>query len=75
MLQMHQRVCWKVIVVRELTRQEKKRAQEGLMLITRKKSGEVKSWLACNGKPTRGWIKDEERHRRPYLRSHYLLLA
>lgn len=48
-------------MVRELTRQEKKRAQEGLMLITRKKSGEVKSRLAYNGKPTRGWIKDEEK--------------
>ena len=31
------------------------------MLITRKKSGEVKSRLAYNGKPTRGWIKDEEK--------------
>ena len=31
------------------------------MLITRKKRGEVKSRLAYNGKPTRGWIKDEEK--------------
>ena len=48
-------------MVKELTRQEKQRAQEGLMLITRKKSGEVKSRLAYNGKPTQGWIEDEDK--------------
>ena len=58
---MHQRVCWRAIAVKELTRCERQRAQEGLMLITRKKSGDVKSRLAYNGKPTRGWIKDEDK--------------
>ena len=35
--QMHKRVCWKFIAVKELTRQEKRQAQEGLMLLTREK--------------------------------------
>ena len=59
--QMHDRVCWRSLTVKELTRREKKRAQEGLMLLTRKKSGDVKGRLAYNGKPTRMWIRDEEK--------------
>ena len=35
--QMHQRLCFKAIAVAELTRQERIRAQEGLMLLTKKK--------------------------------------
>ena len=44
--QMHERACWRSIAVNELTRQEKQRAQEGLMLLTEKKSGKVKGRLA-----------------------------
>ena len=50
--QMHQRICWRSVAVKELTRRERKRAQEGLMLLTRKKSGDVKGRLAYNGEPT-----------------------
>ena len=59
--QMHQRRCYRAIAVKELTRQERQRAVEGLMLLTRKKSGDVKGRLAYNGKPTRKWITKEEK--------------
>ena len=41
--QMHDIFCWKTIAVKELTRREKQCAQEGLMLLTRKCGGKVKS--------------------------------
>ena len=44
--QMHQRQCYLAIAVKELTRQERQRAVEGLILLTRKKSGDVKGRLA-----------------------------
>ena len=44
--QMHNRVCWRSLAVKELTYREKKRKQEGLMLLTEKKSGNVKGRLA-----------------------------
>ena len=56
---MYKRNCFKSIVVAELTRQERVRAQEGLMLLTRKRSGSVKGRLAYNGKATRDWISKE----------------
>ena len=37
--QMHNRTCFKAIAVAELTRRERLRAQEGLMFLTRKRSG------------------------------------
>ena len=51
--QMHQRTCFRAITVAELTRIERQWSQEGLMLLTRKRSGKVKGRLAYNGKPTR----------------------
>ena len=58
---MHRRRCFKVVAVAELTRLERARAQEGLMLLTRKRSGKVKGRLAYNGKPTRDWISKEDK--------------
>ena len=51
--QMHSRVGFKAVAVAELTRQERIRAQEGLMLLTRKRSGKTKGRLVYNGKKTR----------------------
>ena len=53
---MHERVGFKAVAVSELTRRERQRAQEGLMLLTRKKSGDIKGRLVYNGKGTRSWI-------------------
>ena len=57
--QMHERECFKAIVVAELTRQERMRDQEELMLLTRKRSGALKGRLAYNGKKTHDWISKE----------------
>ena len=54
--QLHQRGSFKAIAVKKLTRLERERAMEGLMLLQRKGSGEVKGRSAYNGKPTRKWI-------------------
>ena len=48
--------CLKAIAVCEITRQERMRAHEGLMLLTRKRSGLVKGRLVYNGKKMRDWI-------------------
>ena len=37
--QLHYRNCWRPVSVKELTRKEKYCAQEGLMLLTQKRSG------------------------------------
>ena len=59
--QMHSRVGFKAVAVAELTRLERQRAQEGLMLLTRKKSGDVKGRLVYNGKGTRSWVSREDK--------------
>ena len=58
---MHERVGFRAVAVAELTRREQKRAQEGLMLLTRKKSGDIKGRLVYNGKGTRSWISREDK--------------
>ena len=59
--QMHSRVGFRAIAVAELTRQECLRAQEGLMLLTRKAAGDVKGRLVYNGRKTRDWISREDK--------------
>ena len=59
--QMHDRGCWRTVAVNKLTRRERLRAQEGLMLLTRKRSGSCKGRLAFNGKPTRAWLGKEDK--------------
>lgn len=51
--QMHERMCWRAVAVKDLTIKERMRAQESLMLLTKKKSGAIKGQLVFNGKPTR----------------------
>ena len=57
--QMHARTYFKAIVVKEINRLERKRAQEGLIIISQKRSGKSKSRVAHNGKATRDWITKE----------------
>ena len=59
--QMHTRRGLRSIAVAELTRRERLRAQEGLMLLTRKQTGECKGRLVYNGKNTREWISREDK--------------
>ena len=59
--QMHLRKGFRSVAVAELTHQEQLRAQEDLMLLTRKQSGECKGRLVYNGKGTREWISREDK--------------
>lgn len=56
---MYERKFFKVIEVSEIPCQKRMCAQEGLMLLTRKRSGSVKCRLAYNGKKTIDWISKE----------------
>ena len=58
--QMHQRICFKPELVKNLTPMERKQAMRGLMILRQKKDGTTKGRLAYNGKPTRTWISREE---------------
>ena len=73
--QMHSRGCFKAIAVKELTRQEKVRAQEGLMILNQKRCGRVKGRLAYNGKQTHDWITKEEKSSPTVLTESIKLLS
>ena len=57
---MHRRVCFEPISIAELTDLERKRAQHAIMLITKKRSGEIKGRAVFNGKNTRDWLSQED---------------
>ena len=59
--QIHDQVCFRALAVKALTRRERHRAQEGLMLLSQEKNGTTKGQLALNGKPTRAWIGKEDK--------------
>ena len=59
--QMHTRRGFHLIAVAELTRRERLRAHEGLMLLTQKQTVEWKGRLVYNGKNTREWISREDK--------------
>ena len=59
--QMHERRCFKAMAVAKLIRMEKERAQDGIMFVSQKQTGEYKGRLAYNGKPTREWLTQEEK--------------
>ena len=58
--QLYQRNCWKPIRIKDMTRSERKKAQECFMFITEKRDGTVKGRLVFNGKPTRNYITKED---------------
>ena len=59
LLQMHQRTCFEPILIKDLTKAEREKAQEALAFISQKESGEVKGRMVYNGKPTREWFTKE----------------
>ena len=73
--QMHHRVCFKAIVINKLTQQERRRAMEGLMFLSEKKTGKVKECLTYNGKPTRQWAGKDDKSSPTALTESILLLA
>ena len=60
--------------MRELTRLEKMRAQEGLMLLTQKSTHKPKGRLAYNGKKSREWISWEDKSS-PTVHTESLMLT
>ena len=58
--QLHRRLCFAPISVAELTKDEKRKAQYAIMLLTEKRSGEIKGRAVYNGKSTRNWLTKED---------------
>ena len=58
--QLHRRVCFGPIAIKDLTPEEKKKAMEALMFLTEKRDGTVKGRMVYNGKPTREWLSRED---------------
>ena len=72
---MHNRVCFRSIVVEKLTQQERRQATEGLMFLIQKKNGNIKGHLAYNGKPTRQWVVKEDKSSPTAFTESTMLLA
>ena len=58
--QMHKRNAFEPIHVKDMSEQEKRKAQIGLMLIEQKEGKPAKGRLVYNGKPTREWLSRED---------------
>ena len=58
--QLLDRRCFWPILVAELTRRERERAQLALAYLTEKRDGTKKGRIVFNGKPTREWLSREE---------------
>ena len=58
--QLHDRVCFKPILVSEMSPTEKKKAQDALMFLTEKRDKSIKGRMVYNGKPTREWLSRED---------------
>jgi len=58
--QLHDRTCFNPVLIHELSKDEKIKAQEGLMFLTEKRDGSGKGRLVYNGKPTRAWHDRED---------------
>jgi hypothetical protein len=58
--QLHQRNCFTPISIKDLSPEEKRKAQEALMFLTEKRNKTVKGRMVFNGKPTREWYSRED---------------
>ena len=58
--QQYQRTCFLPVKISDLTVNEKRKAQQALMLVTEKKDGSLKGRMVYNGKPTRSWLNKED---------------
>ena len=58
--QLHDRVCFTPIAVKDMDPIERKRAQEALLLLTEKRDGTIKGRAVFNGKKTRDWLSKED---------------
>ena len=58
--QLHKRNCFSPIKVNKMTAEEKRKAQNGIMLVTEKRDKTIKGRLVYNGSKTRDWVSREE---------------
>jgi hypothetical protein len=54
--QLHKRMCFALLKVKEMKPSERKKAQMALMFLTEKRDTSVKGRMVYNRKPTRGWL-------------------
>ena len=60
MEQLHKRTCFTPILVKDMTEDEKKKAQLALCFLTEKRDGTIKGRTVFNGKGTRKWLTRED---------------
>ena len=58
--QLHNRNCFTPISVKDLTPEEKRKAQEALMFLCQKRDGKHQGRLVYNGAGTRDWLRPED---------------
>ena len=58
--QLHKRACFTPTHVKDLTDEERKKAQQMLLFLTEKRDGTVKARGVYDGKPTREWFNKED---------------
>ena len=58
--QLHKRMCFTPVDVNDLTRNEKKKAMDALMLVTEKKDKTIKGQIVYNGKPPHEWMSKDD---------------
>ena len=58
--QLHSRRCFQPTLVKNLTNNERKKAQRALLYLTQKRDKSIKGRMVYNGKPTREWLGREE---------------
>ena len=58
--QLHRRTCFTPILIKDLTKEEKEKAQKALCFLTEKPDGTIKARTIYNGKPTREWLTRED---------------
>ena len=58
--QLHDRICFKPISVKEMTKEERSKAMAALLYLTEKRDGSIKGRMVYNGKPTRKWLDKDD---------------
>ena len=60
MKQLHDRVCFLPVSIKEMTELERRRAMIALMFLIEKRDGRIKGRMVYNGKPSREWLTRED---------------
>ncbi len=58
--QLHRRNCFTPISIAELSPTERRKAQQALMFLGKKRDKSIKGRMVYNGKPTRDWLSRED---------------